>query len=91
VSDVFPEIVYARVIVPNETVISHDAISEDNDDAIYSDYARAVIVDDNVISDDVSAISHYGSAVIYDDAVGVLGCLINDERPVTNAPNVKRD
>lgn len=49
-SDVFPEIVYARVIVPNETVISHDAISEDNDDAIYSDYARAVIVDDNVIS-----------------------------------------
>ena len=89
--DGFREIVYARVIVPNETVISHDAMSEDNDDAIYNDYARVVSVDDTVISDDVSVISYYGSVVVYDDAVGVVGRLINDERPMTNAPNVKRD
>jgi hypothetical protein len=89
VGDRFREIVYARVIVSDEPVISHDAVSEDDDAAVYDYYARVVSVDDAVISDDVAVISYYGHVVVYDDAVGVVGCLVNDERPMTNAPNVK--
>jgi hypothetical protein len=87
--DGFREIVYAHVIVSNETVINYDAISKDNDDAAYDYYALVISVYTAVISADVCVVSYYGSGVVYDEAVGVVGCLVNDERPMTNALNVK--
>jgi hypothetical protein len=76
---------YATVIFFDETVIIYDAPPKDNDGAGKHYNRLVVILDASVISFDGSVVDYYGSAIIYDDAVGVVGRPIDDQRQITNA------